>query len=311
MNSQDIFDGITDMREDLINEAKEAPKKRKRRIKKRWLGAVAAVLTLAVLGGVFLRPGGGLTAYAIAQAKYPKMAPYPSGLARFSDRARDAWREGVKAQQRDLGDISPLQSFFARSTQTLLTGTQGQNRVYSPLNLYMALSMLAQVTGGESREQILTLLGSGSMEVLRRQVSDVWNDSYRNDGIQTSILAASLWLNKDVRFHADTMDSLARDFYASSYRGEMGSKPFNKALQDWLNKQTGGLLKEQAGTIGLDSETILALRPPSISRPNGTASFPRRKPRPRPSGLPPGMWKPISCASGTTRPITGETNSPR
>ena len=259
MNSQDMFDGVTDIRDDLIDGAKEAPKKQKRRIKKRWLGAVAAVLVLAILAGIFLRPGGGLTAYAIAEAEYPKMAPYPSGLLQLSDRAHDAWWESVRSQQRDLGDVSPLQSFFARSAQTFLSGDEGQNRVYSPLNVYMALSMLAQLTGGESREQILALLGSESMDELRQQASDVWNANYRDDGALTSILASSLWLNRDVKFNQGTMDILAQDFYASSYRGEMGSEGFNKALQSWLSKQTGELLKKQAGSIELDSETILAL----------------------------------------------------
>ncbi len=259
MNSQNIFDGVTDIRDDLIHGAKEPPKKQKRGIKRRWLGAAAAVLACAILGGVLLRPGGGLTAYAIAQAEYPEMAPYPSGLAQFNEKAYDAWWEDVKAQRRDLGDISSLRFFFARSSQTFLAGAEGENRVYSPLNVYMALSMLAQVTGGESREQILTLLGSGSMDALRRQAGDVWNSNYRDDGALTSILASSLWLNKDVKFDQDTMDILATDFYASSYRGKMGSERFNKALQNWFNEQTGGLLEEQAGSIELDSETILAL----------------------------------------------------
>ena len=259
MNAQDIFNGVTDIRDDLIDGAKEAPKTQKRRFKKRWLGAVAAVLAVAILAGVFLRPGGALTAYAVAEAEYPKMAPYPSGLFQFNDKADDAWRESMMAQRRDLGDISPLQSFFARSAQAFLAGDEERNRVYSPLNVYMALSMLAQITGGDSREQILQLLGSGSMDALRRQASDVWNSNYRDDGALTSILASSLWLNRDVKFNQDTMDTLARDFYASSYRGEMGSERFNKALQDWLNQQTGGLLKEQAGNIELDRNTILAL----------------------------------------------------
>lgn len=259
MNAQDIFDGVTDIRDDLIDGAEEAPKGRARRGKRHWLGAVAAVLALAILGGVFLRPGGGLTAYAIAQAEYPRMAQYPSGLALYSDAAYDAWREGVLAQRRDLGDTAPLRAFFARSAQTFLAGAEGGNRVYSPLNVYMALAMLAQITGGESREQILALLGSGSMDALRQQANDVWNANYRDDGALTSILAGSLWLDKDVEFDRDTMDILARDFYASSYRGEMGSERFNKALQSWLDEQTGGLLKEQAGDIELDSQTILAL----------------------------------------------------
>ena len=257
MNSQDMFDGVTDIRDDLIDGAQKAPKKQRRPAKKIWLGAVAAVLVLAILAGIFLRPGGGLTAYAIAEAQYPEMAPYPGEP--HTEAEFNAWWESMRAQRRDLGDISSLESFCARSAQTFLTGAEGENRVYSPLNVYMALSMLAQLTDGESRGQILTLLGSGSMDALRRQASDVWNANYRDDGALTSILAGSLWLDENVTFHQDTMDILARDFYASSYRGEMGSKAFDKLLQDWLNEQTGGLLEEQAGNIELDRDTVLAL----------------------------------------------------
>ena len=235
---------------------KEALRKRNPPSKKRWLGTVAAVLAVAVLAGVFLRPGGMPDAYAIAEATYPEMAPYP---VEYTDAAYAAWREGTDAQRRDLGDTSALRAFFARSTGTFLAGNEGQNRVYSPLNVYMALAMLAQLTGGESREQILTLLGSDNMDFLRQQAGDVWNANYQNDGMLTSILASSLWLNRNVKFKQKTMDTLARDFYASSYRGEMGSEEFNELLQGWLDEQTGGLLAEQAGNIEMKPEIILAL----------------------------------------------------
>ena len=290
MNQEDMFDGITDIRDDLIDGAKNAPKRQKRWRKGGWLGAVAAVLALAIIGGIFLRPGGGPTAHpavmptdhpdvmptvypdvtptvrpverltaraaAITRAEYPEMIPYPSNN---SYEAYEAWRDSVDAQKRELGDISGLQTFFARSAQTFLTEKPGENRVYSPLNVYMALSMLAQLTDGDSRGQILELLGSESMDGLRRQASDVWNANYRDDGALTSVLASSLWLNRDVSFHRDTMDTLARDFYASSYAGEMGSEEFNKMLQEWLNEQTGGLLEEQAGSVELSPSTVLAL----------------------------------------------------
>ncbi len=288
MNAQDIYDGVTDIRDDLIDGAKEAPKKRKRWGKKRWLGAVAAVLAVAIVGGIFLRPTAG---FAIAKTQYPEVVPYPNESDyltsdgqldnSFYD-AHSAWWEDMRArQQLDLGDTAPLQSFFARSAQTFLTGTEGENRVYSPLNVYIALSMLAQLTGGESREQILNLLGSDSMDALRQQASNVWNANYRNDGAVTSILASSLWLNEDVKFNRDTMDILAEDFYASSFRGEMGSEEFDHALRDWLNEQTGGLLKEQAGNVELDAQTILALATTVYFKARWYNDFPKEQTAPR------------------------------
>ncbi len=256
MNRMDLYDGVTDIRDDLIDRAKSAPK-RKRYKKVRWFGAIAAVLVLSILAVSFFGPGRGLTAYALAEAQYPQMAPYPGEP--HSDKEFDAWWESILAQRRDLGDLSSLQDFFQNSTSVFLSDAEGRNKVYSPLNVYMALSMLAQLTDGESRSQILSLLGSGSMDDLRKQASDVWNATYRDDGALTSILANSLWLNKDIRYNQDTMDILARDFYASSYQGEMGTDAYDKALQEWLNQQTGGLLKEQADNLTMDADTVLAL----------------------------------------------------
>lgn len=281
MKADDIFDGVTDIRDDLIDGARAAPQKKKRWTHKRWLGAVAAVLVVAILGGIFLRPGGGLSAYAIAQAEYPKMVQYPSGLTQLIDPLRNRWWEDVLAQRRDLGDTSDLQSFFARSTQTFLTQATGENRVYSPLNVYMALSMLAQLTDGESREQILTLLGSDSMDALRQRASDVWNSNYQDDGAVTSVLASSLWLNEDVKFNRDTMDILASDFYASSYRGETGSERFDRALQSWLNQQTGGLLEKQAGNVKLDPDTVLALATTVYFKAKWADEFSKSKTKPQ------------------------------
>ncbi len=199
-----------------------------------------------------------LTPFSISEAFYPRMAQYP--FSSGSSEAYDAWHESLDAQKRDLGDTSSLQNFFKKSSTAFLTDTEGKNKVYSPLNVYMALSMLAQMTDGETRGQILQLLGSITIDDLRRQASDVWNVSYRDDGAQTCILANSLWLNDKISFKKSTMDTLAHAYYASSYRGEMGSDAFDEALQAWLNQQTGGLLKEQVANIEkMDPSTVLAL----------------------------------------------------
>ena len=120
----------------------------------------------------------------------------------------------------------------------------------------MALSMLAELTDGESRAQILTLLGSDSLEALRGQANALWNDHYSSDGATNSILASSLWLDEGVPFNQKTLDTLAETYYASSFQGNLGTEEMNQALQDWLNSQTGGLLQEQIGQLTLDPETL-------------------------------------------------------
>lgn len=216
-------------------------------------------------------PRNSASAYALAQASYPEMAPYPNEMEYIDEKTGDfdsdgfdvvydAWQADRKAQRdQPEGYADGLESFFGSSIREFLSSSNGENKVYSPLNVYMSLAMLAEATDGESRQQILALLGSESIDALRSQAASVWNANYSNDGAVTSILANSLWLNEAVDFNQTTMDSLAENYYASSFRGEMGSDAFNQALRDWINEQTGGLLEAQTEGLSMTPETVMAL----------------------------------------------------
>ena len=211
-----------------------------------------------------------LSKYQLAAPQYPQMAQYPDET-KFSrpngdfdsdgfNQVYDAWQADRRKQtEQPEGYTDALDDYLRAVIPQLLTGGSGENKVCSPINLYMALAMLAEVTGGESREQILALLGSGDVDALRAEAAAVWNANYCDDGAVTSILASSLWLNDKISFKQASMDALAKYYYASSFRGEMGSAAFDKTLQDWIDQQTGGLLKEQASGLTMDKETILAL----------------------------------------------------
>ena len=208
--------------------------------------------------------------YQLAAAQYPQMAQYPdeSKFTKLNgdfdsdgfDKVYDAWWADRKKQlEQPEGYTDVLDSYLRTVIPQLLTGRAGENKACSPINIYMALAMLAEITDGKSRDQILALLGSSDLDALRTEASAVWNANYCDDGAVTSILASSLWLNNKINFKQETMDALAKYYYASSFRGEMGSAAFDQALQNWINQQTGGLLKEQASGLTMDKETLLAL----------------------------------------------------
>lgn len=208
--------------------------------------------------------------YQLAAAQYPQMAQYPDE-SKFTKLNGDFdsdgfstvydawWADRRKQMDQPEGYTAVLDSYLRTVIPQLLTGGAGENKACSPINIYMALAMLAEATDGESRAQLLALLGSSDLDALRTEASAVWNANYCDDGAVTSILASSLWLNDQISFKQETMDALARYYYASSYRGEMGSVAFDQALQDWIDQQTGGLLKEQSSGLTMDKETILAL----------------------------------------------------
>ncbi len=259
MNREELFEVMEDIDAQHVKAAWE-PLPKKPVWKRRWVRAVAAVLVLVIAGGILLRPNSAVlipTAYAVALAEYPKMAKCPK--TDFSP-GYDAWREDRLAQRRPEGHADGLEDFFAATIQEFLSaGEEGENRVCSPVSIYLALGMMAELTDGNSRAQILELLGYTDMDALRRQANDIWNANYMNDGKTVSILGSSLWLDEDVPFRQDTLDTLAGTYYASTYQGEMGSQKLNRTLQKWLNAHTGGRMTEQAGQVGLDADTLMAL----------------------------------------------------
>lgn len=210
----------------------------RRRRRPYWLGAAAAVLALAILVLTLTNPLA-IHAKAVSTATYPE--------------AQWQYRE-------EMSDITAsLYDFFAGSISQCLSGGSGENLAYSPVNLYMALCMTAELTGGSSREQILELLGSGGSEALRAQANKVWNACYRDWDHNATVLASSIWLNEGLPYNQAVMDTLSGNYYASVYQGELGSKKINRDIAVWLNQQTGGLLKKEVAQVSLPPETLLAL----------------------------------------------------
>ena len=198
--------------------------------------------------------------FALVQAKYPKMAMRP-GENDYGD-AYDVWGKAVQAQRDQAkGHTDGMTDYYAKTMAQFLAGEAGENRVYSPLNVYMALAMLAETAEGNSRKQVLNLLGVSDLTALREKCNGLWNGVYLNDGAVTSVLANSLWLAEGDRWVYDenAVNTLAEHYYASVFEGKMGSAEYSKALQDWINEQTDNLLKEQAEGLDFDPDTVLAL----------------------------------------------------
>jgi len=269
MKHETLCDALNEISDPHISEAAAS----KKRVRLPWLGAIAAVLAAAILASALLpgrvpepddsihltnpdnitHPGVNTPqSCLLASPVYPRMVKY-------SEVNHKAWRESL-AQQYDQPDnyAAGTEEFFRSSIQTILTDSS-DNQTYSPLNVYMALAMLAEISDGSSRDQILGLLGADSIKALRTQAEHMWNAHYRNDGLSTSVLASSLWLENSLDYDPEVVQRLAQSYYASVFRGDLGSDLANEMLRSWLNEQTGGLLEEQVQGVELSDRSNLAL----------------------------------------------------
>ncbi len=211
-----------------------------------------------------------LSPFVINLAKYPDCVAYPRESDYFQadgsfqtqkyNDEYDAWLNYMSQRRMKIqsADIS-IGEFSSKTVKNIFSASDGKNTVYSPVNLYIALSMLAETAGGETRAQILDLLGVGTIEDLRKRTKDIWESNYSDDGLKTSILANSVWLNEDIAYNDATLKTLSENYYASSFAGKMGNAEYNKILKDWINEQTGNLLENEASAMEFDERTVLAL----------------------------------------------------
>ena len=261
MKSERLQNAIGMIDADLL-ERSEKPMKKKQKTKIKITAVIAAVLVCAIGVGIFFgnQTLVDLSVHAISVAQYPEMSKYPAGTRWNShDLNWKAWKEDQTKQHTYFGSGKGLECFVSATASEILSGDGTENRVYSPMSVYMALAMLAEVSDGNTRAQILNLLGAESIEALRVQANGVWNANYNDDGSVTSILASSLWLDNDIVYNKETLDRLAETYYASSFSGEMGSEEMNLALREWLNEQTAGYLKDEIEGVGFDPRAIFGI----------------------------------------------------
>jgi len=260
MKEHRLFDAITDLPDGVVAEAEI---KKPRRFRRWYIPAVAAALALCFFLGSALWPDGatiGMVANAAYLAEYPDRAQLANHDEPNYNTIYSKWSsENMSLALPESYDKTAIENFTRQSVVEFLGGSNGENRLYSPVNVYMVLAMLAEVTDGNSRRQVLELLGEESIDSLRRNVNTLWNNVYRNDGRSTVLLANSIWMRDDIGYIDSTLKTLAENYYASSFTGKMGSSDYNSALRDWMNQNTKNLLKEQIDRLSMDKETVMAL----------------------------------------------------
>lgn len=249
MKEKKLFDAITGVRDDFIDEARNARLK-KNKIWRKYLAVAACVLLVLSVTIVFFRNGtqnSGLILDVI----------YPKAYA-FED--YDARREVMEQNPVEDSFITALND-FSYKTGTLLLNNNGRNINYSPLSLYYAMAVAASGAGGDTETQLLALLGVSDAQMLADQCGNFYRRIYTDNEIGKLKIANSIWLDNDmngepISFNEDFVERAVKYFYASSHSVDFSSEETRKAMADWISKNTNGTLSP---TIKTNPEQILSI----------------------------------------------------
>ncbi len=198
---------------------------------------------------------------AEARAEYPEEPVYKN-----SD---DRWKSNREKRQKLTESFVEAYDAFAIETTAELFQDNNENIVYSPLSLYYALALAASGAEGETREQMLDVLGyddigsltddcKGSFEALyyvpneENNKPNEWGE-YDSEGRYTLAISNSLWADDSLEMKVSFAKNGADNFYADIFSGDLQSQEVAEAKALWVNERTHGLLEPKAEPAGADA----------------------------------------------------------
>ena len=267
MKKEELFEVLGNLEPGMVEKAR-SDRHPRRGVWKKWTAAAACAVIIggAVLGVTTWRNGREGSVVRCPSGVTTVLAAYPASVARTMDAQKfmesdahwdwwDSYRE-LTAKSAELQ--SGIDAYYQNLMKQMLV-SEDENTVCSPINLYIAFAMLAETSDGNTRQQILDMLGAQDMDTLRENVSSLWESNYADTPALKSVLANSLWLDGEETYNDTTLQRLAEQYYASTFRGTPGSKEMDQALQTWTDNNTGGLLKEYTKDMAIAPDTVFEL----------------------------------------------------
>lgn len=187
--------------------------------------------------------------YAISEPVYPTKIKFDDYDKKWSR------REDI-----DESFLKNLKDFSMKSSSLVLRETdKDKNGIYSPISLYMALSMVAESANGDTQNEILEALNMDSIDMVRSETGKLFRKFYFHNEIGKLSLGNSLWLDKDVSFKKELLDLLAKDYYASSFNLDFNDKDSPKKVSKWVSEQTGGKLGNNSDDFSFGPDQVMTL----------------------------------------------------
>ncbi len=164
--------------------------------------------------------------------------------------------ENYEVKEESLYADRKLPDFTVKMMKKLFDSEK--NQVFSPFNLYLNMSLMAGLTSGEAKEELLDLLGSDENTVLS-DYQTLWKTYYETGGNRVAEFANSIWLSDKLNVNEEKLKQIADDYYVPGFRGDMENEDYTKAFQSWLNDNTGKMMGNHISGLEFDPGMLMSV----------------------------------------------------
>ena len=116
----------------------------------------------------------------------------------------------------------------------------GSNRIYSPLSIYMAFSVLAECCDGQSLDELLGFLDVSDKDELRKINHDLFTSLYFDEFKRYCRMTNSIWVDNEYTCEEDVLKNLADYYYTASFSRDLNSGTDCSEISEWIYQNTSG-----------------------------------------------------------------------
>ena len=155
-------------------------------------------------------------------------------------------------------------SDFANRLYSKLTGTHaGENMFFSPFSIEIALAIAAVGARGETRQEMIELIGAPESideqnQLYARLLNSVYGDSKQPFEL---IVANAFWGQRGYSFNPAFQEAIAEFYDAALHVVDFHAQPADavKAINSWVNEKTRGKIRDVINRSFINNDTRLII----------------------------------------------------
>jgi len=252
MKEKKIFDAVTNVPDELVEEAKNTKLRKSYNPKAKWIVLAACLALIVGLSSILPKLVNKQEGALLDSNEALLDVVFPNAYA-FDD--HDGWREIRENNPIDEAFIKAINDFTYKTASQILS-EQNDNTNYSPLSLYYALALAASGAEGETADELLALLGMPDQASLSEQCGNLYRRLYIDNNIGKLQINNSLWMDNEIVWKDDFIRNAAENFYAYSFSEDFSDAKTAQLMAEWVSEKTNGTLKPE---IKIDPEQILSI----------------------------------------------------
>lgn len=150
----------------------------------------------------------------------------------------------IKISESQSGIIRNANHFGADLWENLMEINPSGNKVFSPLSIHMALSMMANGADDELAAEMAKILGSEDLAELNALNALMIKELPMVDTSVKIALANSIWVDRSMEIGQPFAETCKGIFGASVFPFDSGTENARKEINSWCSEKTSGMIPE-------------------------------------------------------------------